>query len=93
MLLRRSTISRRAAQRLGAQLHQTALAVNAEAEVPAARTIPQIDNGALFGGSCSAFLGGAARRFRRRRKQSNRMDDNERARANPLPQEHDQERA
>ena len=41
----------------GAQLRQMALAGSAGAEAPAARTIPQIDNGELFGVSRSALLG------------------------------------
>jgi hypothetical protein len=35
-------------KRLGAQLHQTALTASARAETPAARAVPQTDNGELI---------------------------------------------
>jgi hypothetical protein len=44
---------------LGVQPHQTARTAGARAEVPAARTVPRIDNGVLFGVSYSALLDGA----------------------------------
>jgi hypothetical protein len=45
------------AQRLIAQLHQTALIVNDGTEAPAARTVPQVEWKALLAVRCSALFG------------------------------------